>query len=246
MPTDQNAVRLAKLADQRLEGLGLVAGDRPAARRVAAAMIQAEEQASATATDAQAEATAERDRIQTIVRDGIKAGKGRQALRAALLAPVGPDAARGLLASMTPDTKAAPEVVAVPAFADFGTDATQAERRRITTAFARPEAEGRFRAVAALILDGVALTGEQIAPLLAALPTEAVDPLADFQARVDEGEWFGPSDTESPAPSQAEASRSGWSKAVAEANRQIGAVSHIAAQQPAPAVIAGPFDRASA
>ena len=240
MAHDPEEVRRLQLADKRLEGLGIAADDRPAARRTMVAAIKREEEAAAAAHDAAKEATVERDRIRAVARLGIDQGKGRQALRAALVAPVTADAARGLIAAMRPDAEAAPEAFAVPAFVAFGGAAAQVERRRITSAFARPEAAGRFRATVALVLDGDgSLTGEQIAPLLAALPTEAVDPLADFQARVDEGGWFGGGGEF--LTSRSETVSQAWSRAVAAANRHIGAAPALppqAAQQ----VAAGPLD----
>lgn len=239
MAHDTEAIRRLQLADKRLESLGIAADDRPAARRTMVAAIKREEEAAAAAHDAAKEAKVERDRIRAVARLGIDQGRGRQALRAALLAPISPDAARGLLAAMKPDAEAASEALAIPALVAFGTATAQAERRRITSAFSRPEAQDRFRATVALVLDGDGgLTGEQIAPLLAALPTEAVDPLAAFQARVDEGGWFGGGGEV--LTSKSETISQGWSRAVAKANATIGAAAGGAAQLPAPEPFGAP------
>lgn len=246
MPHDPDEVRRIQLADERLAGLGIASADRAAARRTMVALIAAEEQAASAAHDVKAECQAERDRIRAVVRLGVDQGKGRQALRAALLAPISPDAARGLLAAMKPDTEASSEALAIPALVAFGTVAAQAERRRLTSAFSRPEAAGRFRATVALALDGDGgLTADQIAPLLASLPLEAPARTAAeiLAARAEGLGEFGAGAGEVVA-SRAEIATAGWSKAVQKANQAIGAASAITPE--VVGQVAGPFDRGAA
>ncbi|WP_189409825.1 hypothetical protein [Neogemmobacter tilapiae] len=183
--------------------------------------------ADAEAAFQKAEADKERARISAVVRAGQNLGRGRQALRAALLAPVGVTMLAGILSSTVPDGEAEPEAVAVPDHAGFGSIAAQAERRRIAGAFSRPEATSRFDAVAALVLEGDSgLTGEQIAPLLATLPVTTSQPRRmTIEERAKGEAEFGSDYT--PRMSASERIDAGWRKAVAAANAQIGAAATI-------------------
>lgn len=231
MPHDENAVRLAKLADERLAGLSIPTADRPAARRTMIAAIQREEaaaaDAAAAASAAQAalvEHQAERSRIAAVVRAGRDTGRPRQALRLALAGPVTAAQARAILAGLPLDADAKPEHLALPVPGTFGPPGAVAERKRLASIFAHPASAERFTAACALALEGDA-PAEAVAALLAGLPPEAktLTGAALIAARAEGLAEFGAGGGEAPAPSRAEASRSGWAKAVAAANRQIGA-----------------------
>lgn len=220
--------QLHAAAESETIAAGMPAGaTRRAAIAEIVARMRAEDMAAQARQDAQVEAAAERQRISAIVRAGLDRGRGRQALRAALLAPVSADAAAGLIAQMPPDATATEAALAVPAHADFGTKAAQTERRRIASAFAHPEAVQRFKATAAIILDSdVGITASQIVGLLMSLPTEEPprDYAAEFSARMeaqaaDANNWFGPG---AGSPSKAESAAEGWRRAAREANRAIG------------------------
>ncbi|MGO4909527.1 hypothetical protein ACEN2J_14475 [Pseudorhodobacter sp. W20_MBD10_FR17] len=215
-------------ADARLARLGATGEARTAARKRVMSEIEGEELATANAEAAKAEATTERQRIAAVVRAGRDRDRGQQALRAALLAPIGAEAAAGLIAALPTDGTASADAVAVPGFASFGTPAAQAERRRIASAFAHPGAQGRFAAVCAMILDGDAsLTAEQIAPLLATMPTGPVARTPGPGARAAGLAEFG--GEAAPARSKSETAAAGWKRAAAEANRLIGAGTTAAA-----------------
>ena len=223
--------------DARLARVDATGAARAEARRKISADVEAEEIATATAAAARAEADAERARIGAVVRVGRDRDRGQQALRAALLAPIGAAAATGLIEALPTDATASPEALAVPGFAAFGSPAAQAERKRIASAFSRPEAEGRFGAVVALVLDGDAgLTADQIAPLLATMPTGPARRIAGPGERAEGMAEFG-GDT-APRMSKAEANAAGWKKAAAEANASIGAGPKVTAQGLAVAALA--------
>lgn len=218
--------------DARLARVDLTGSARAEARKKISAEVEAEEIATATATAAKAEANAERIRIASVVRAGRDRDRGQQALRAALLAPIGADAATGLISAMPTDAEAMPEALAVPSFVAFGSPATQAERKRIASAFARPEAEGRFAAVCALALDGGAgLTGEQLAPLLATMPSGVAKRIPGPGERAAGLAEFG--GDAAPSMTRAEATAAGWKRAAAEANAQIGAGPALSPAAPA-------------
>lgn len=231
MKTDTSrnaATRRSAEIDRRMAASQATGHQRAAERRRIEAEVDGEENAAQKAASERAEADAERGRIASVVKLGRDRDRGRQALRAALLAPIGGDAATGLIAALPTDAAASPEALAVPAFSPFGSPAAQAERRRIGSAFARPEAEGRFAPVCALVLVGDAgLTAEQIAPILATMPTEATKPKTPgpgerWQADVDAGIAVEMGGDYSPAETKSERIAAGWSKAVAEANASIG------------------------
>lgn len=167
--TDDTKIRIE--AERRMDALGLTGEARAEARPGLMAAIRHEQATEATEANAQADTAAERARIRSVVRLGIDHGKGGHALAAALAAPISVEAARHVMASLPTDAETP---AALPAVGTFGTEAAQAERRRIAGCFARPEAAGRFAATFALAVEGSeALTGEQVAPLLAMLPMKA-------------------------------------------------------------------------
>jgi len=193
-------------------------------RRRVLAEIEGEEMAQAQAVNDRSEAMQERTRIATIVKLGRDAGRGRQALRTALLAPLTVDAARALITAMPHDAVASPDAAAVPSLISFGSTAAEGERRRIISVFAHPAAQGRFAATVALALEGSeALTAAQIAPVLSGLPLEPapIDPAARLAQLAEGRAEFGPSDA--PVQSKGEAVREGWKRAAAAANASIGA-----------------------
>lgn len=227
--TSREAVaRRQEEVTRRMSASAATGNARMTTRREIEAAVEAEELAAAKAAADLAEATAERARIAAVVRIGKDRGRARQALRAALLAPIGAEAATGLIAALPPDSKAQPEAVAVPGFVAFGGAAAQSERRRITSAFARPEAAERFGATVALILDGGAgLTGEQIAPLLATMPTETVSRIPGPGERA-AGLMEAGGDL-APVSLRSERISEGWKRAAASANASIGAGSAASA-----------------
>lgn len=223
MSRDAVARREAEVS-HRMAGTSLTSHDRAAARRKIEAEVEAEEIAAAKTANDRSEADQERARIASVVKLGRDRDRGRQALRAALLAPLGSDAVIGLIAALPRDDAASADALAVPGFVSFGSSAAQAERKRIASAFARPEAAGRFAAVCALVLDGDAgLTADQIAPLLSTMP---IAPAMDFD-RFDIGkraegltEIGGEYE---PIQSRAERVDAMWGRAVKSANAGIGA-----------------------
>lgn len=209
-------------ADARLSRMNLTGEARTAARKRIVADVEAKELAAASAEAAKVEATAERARIAAVVRAGRDRDRGRQALRAALLAPIDAEAATGLIAALPTDAAASAEALTVPGHVSFGSPAAQTERRRIASAFARPEAVGRFAAVCALALDGDSgLTGEQLAPLLLTMPTAPAARIAGPGERAAGLAEFG--GDAAPFQSKSETTAAGWKKAAAAANKMIGA-----------------------
>ena len=173
---------------------------------------------------------AERSRIASIFRAGRDMDRPRQALRLALSAPVGLEASTAVLATLPKDSDAPRDAKVLPDFGAFGTAAAQGERRRITSAFSRPEAAIRFSAAAALILEGNDfLIAEQIAPVLAVMPAEtAPRRIPSIGERAADTAEFGPSATS--IASKAELAADSWSRAVAAANTSLGpgAISPVA------------------
>lgn len=209
---------------RRMDGISTAGQARAAARKRIAAEVEAEELATLTVAKDRADADAERARIAAVVKLGRDRDRGRQALRAALLAPIASDAAAGLIAALPRDDAASADALAVPGFSSFGSPAAQQERKRIASAFARPEAEGRFAAVCALVLDGdTSLTAEQVAPLLATMP---IAPAMDFDkydiGKRAEGLTEIGGDYE-PIQTRTERVDGIWSRAVRNANADIGA-----------------------
>lgn len=209
---------------RRMAGSTLTSHDRAAERRKIEADVEAEEIAATKAVNDRSEADQERARIASVVKLGRDRDRGRQALRAALLAPIGPEAAFGLIGALPRDDAASADALAVPGFSHFGSPAAQQERKRIASAFARPEAEGRFAAVCAIVLDGDAsLTAEQVAPLLATMP---IAPAMDFDkydiGKRAEGLTEIGGEYE-PIQSRGERLDSMWGRAVKSANAGIGA-----------------------
>lgn len=231
--------------DRRTSGSTATGAARHAERRRVLAEVEAEEQAQTKVAADRAEAAAERARIASVVRLGRDQGRGRQALRVALLTPISAEAARGLIGTMSHDAVAQPEALVVPGFVAFGGEAAQQERRRIISAFAHPAAQGRFASTVALALEGSeALTAAQIAPVLAGLPLEPapVDPAARLAQIAEARAEFG-SDAQ-PRRTPKEAISEGWRKAAAQANASIGAAPAVPAGGPVILDLAGPGDPA--
>ena len=212
--------------DRRMKGVEMNGSAYHEARRKAEAEVEAEELVAAGIAAAQADADAERERIAAVVKVGTDLNRPRQALRLALLGPVGADQARSILSTMPMDAEADAAALALSGAGSFGSKAAQGERQRITTVFGHTSAKERFRSATSLVLEGgEAMDAASAIAMLAGLPTEKppVDGLAQLMAGAEGFEEFGDGgDFGGPAPKSVR-TKAAWSKAIAEANAGLGA-----------------------
>jgi hypothetical protein len=179
--------------------------------------------AALEAEAALSEATAERQRVASIVQIGVDCGRPRQALPLALSGPVGADQAQSILSGLPLDQDAPEAALVLPEHGTFGSEAAQAERKRIGSVFAHPAAQGRFKSACALALEGAELIpAEAIASMLAGLPKDAAAPrLKTIEERAEGLAEFGDGDIAA-GMTKGEKAAAGWSRAVSEANAGLG------------------------
>lgn len=240
MPSDDDYIRISRLADERLVKMKFSGSDRASAHRVLMAQIESEEDEAATAASVAAEATAERARINAIVTNGRDLGKARQALRLALSGPVTPEQAAAILPTMRSDVDA-PDAGTLPtALPTFGSPAEQSERKRIASVFGSQEAAERFNATCSFALLGDAPLTAVVA-MLAQLETEfAPQRLLTIEQRAAQLTEAGPDpfSGQRHGMSKQEKIAADWSKAVKAANASIGVP---VAEQPAQPVTSVPM-----
>jgi hypothetical protein len=217
--------RREQAVEARMASVTATGADRAAARKAIEDDVEREEIAAAETMAAEAEATAERSRIASIVQIGVDCGRPRQALRLALSGPVGPDQARSILSGLPLDQDAPAAALALPDASTFGSEAAQAERKRIGSVFAHPAASGRFKSACALALEGhEAIPAEAIAAMLAGLPKDAEIPrFPSLEERAaDLAEFGGDGGDITVGATKGQAVAQGWSRAVNEANASLG------------------------
>jgi hypothetical protein len=217
--------RREQTVEARMASVTATGSDRAAARKQIEADVEREELQAAETKAAEAEATAERSRIAAIVSAGTDMGRPKQALRLALAGPLGDDQARSILSGLPLDQDAPEAALTLPEAGAFGSEAAQAERRRIGSVFAHPAAAGRFKSACALALEGAeAIPVDAIAAILGGLPPDAETPrFASLEERAADLAEFGGDGGDIPVGMTAgEKAAQGWSWAVNEANSSIG------------------------
>lgn len=216
--------RREQTVESRMAAVNASGSDRTKARKDIEAEIEREEIAALEASAAQAEATAERSRIASIVQIGVDAGRPKQALRLALSGPVGADQARSILSGLPLDQDAPEAALALPDASTFGSEAAQQERRRIDSVFAHPAAQGRFKSVSALALEGAeSIPSEAIAAMLAGLSKDAAAPhIPSLEERASDLAEFGDGGDITVGATKGDRVAAGWSRAVNEANSALG------------------------
>lgn len=177
----------------------------------------------------QADAVAERTRIAGVVKVGVDRGRPRQAARLALLTPVGPDAAGGILQSFPLDRVADAGALGMPApgaVGSFGSPAAQAERARIASILGDKIAADRFMAAVGLATTTDLVVADLLTALAMMSPEAATPTFPSLEQRSRECGSFGPSfEDHAPGRSGSERSRAMWAEAIARANREAGATS---------------------
>jgi len=222
--SSEGIARRRAAVDQRMNSISATGDARAKARREIEQDVEREEIASLRANAELSEATAERARVASIVRVGTDMNRPRQALRLALAGPVDADQARSILGTLPLDQDAPDAALSLPMAATIGGEAAQTERQRIATVFTHPAAQGRFRAAAALALDSeTAIPVDAIASVLTGLPVEQDLRIPTLEERAEGMAEFGDDGGHSVAPTKGQKVAEGWSKAVADANRAVGA-----------------------
>ncbi|KQB17105.1 hypothetical protein H9N28_07175 [Rhodobacter capsulatus] len=214
---------------------GLSASQRKAFAAKVEADLRAEADAAAQAQSAaaeKAEASAERARVSGVIRVGADLGRARQAARLALTTALDASGAKALLSTLPTDMQATPEALAIPSeIGNFGTVATQVERRRIASILGHEAAGGRFQTATALAFSTGLDVTQAVAALLAVPRQEAQHYQSLEQRSRDAGE-FGADLSGGAGRSQGERTTAMWSKAVAAANASIGAAPAPATDTP--------------
>jgi hypothetical protein len=215
--------RREQTVESRMASVTATGSDRAAARKQIEQDVEREEVAALEAEAAQAEAAAERGRIASIVQIGVDCGRPHQALRLALAGPVQPDQAKSILSGLPLDQDAPAAALTLPEHGAFGSEAAQAERRRIGSVFAHPAASGRFKSACALALHGAEpIPAEAISAMLAGLPKDAAAPhIPSLEERAEGLAEFGDGDIAA-GMTKGEKAAAGWSRAVSEANATLG------------------------
>ena len=161
------------------------------------------------AVAAVADAAKERDRIRLVIQKGVDMGRGRAALRLALLGVVDAGQAGTILENFPPDMEAS--------------EAAQKERRRLAAIFGHPSAQGRFLAASAIALQGEFIPPEAALALLVALPVEPKpERVLSLEERSAGLQEFGDDFGSGSMMSKTEKTQAAWSRAVQEANHGIG------------------------
>jgi hypothetical protein len=216
--------RREQTVESRMASVTATGADRAKARKAIEADVEREELSALEASAAQAEATAERSRIASIAQIGVDCGRPKQALRLALSGPVGPDQAKSILSGLPLDQDAPEAALVLPEHGTFGSEAAQAERKRIASVFAHPAAQGRFKSASALTLEGhEAIPAEAIASMLAGLPKDAAAPrLKTLEEREEGLASFGDDAETAQGRTKGAKIAAGWSRAVSSANASLG------------------------
>lgn len=216
--------RREQTVEARMASVTATGADRAKARKDIEAEVEREEIAALQANAAQAEAAAERGRIASIVQIGVDCGRPRQALRLALAGPVGADQARSILSGLPLDQDAPEAALVLPEHGVFGSEAAQAERRRIGSVFAHPAADGRFKSACALALEGSEpIPADAVASMLAGLPKDAETPrFPSLEERAADLAEFGDGGDIAVGTTQGEKVAQSWARAVNEANSSLG------------------------
>jgi len=211
--------------DRRMSSVSATGEARNEARRRITSEVEAEDMRAAETKAAEAEAASERSRIASIVSAGVDCGRPRQALRLALAGPVQPDQAKSILSGLPLDQDAPAAALTLPEHGAFGSEAAQAERRRISAVFSHPVTQGRFKSATALALEGAeSIPADAIAAILGGLPKDAETPrFASLEERAEGlAEFGGDGGDIAAGMTKGEKAAAGWSRAVNEANSSLG------------------------
>lgn len=216
--------RREQTVESRMASVTATGPDRAAARKQIEADVEREEVAALEAEAALSEANTERGRIAAIVSAGVDMGRPLQALRLALSGPVGVDQAKSILSGLPLDQDAPEAALVLPEHGTFGSEAAQAERKRIASVFAHPAASGRFKSTCALTLEGhEGIPADAIAAMLAGLPKDAAAPrFASLEERAADLAEFGDGGDIAAGQTKGEKVAAGWSRAVSSANASLG------------------------
>lgn len=221
--------QFAAEADRQMLLEGTPLAERPVRRRELIGRMERSAAAKAAAeTAARQDAVAEQRRIAAIIKIGTDRGRPRQAARLALLTPVAPDAAAGILQGFPSDRVADARALGMPApgaVGTFGSVAAKAERQRFGAILSHEAASERFKAAVGLATT-TDMPADAVAAALAMMPPEPkADPIQSLEQRSRDAGEFGPdfSGSADQPRSGVERSREMWAKAVGSANREAGA-----------------------
>jgi len=206
---------------------GLTAAERRAEQERLEAALRAEAEAAEQAKAAaavEAEAAAERARIAGVIRTGADLGRARQAARLAVTTPLDATGAKAVLGTLPTDAAASPDAMMITSeVGTFGTPAAVAERRRVASILGHAEAEGRFPVAAALAVETALDPAQALAALMAA-PRQAAQRFPSLEERSREAGSFGPDFHNTSGLSKGERTDALWTRAIRQANAEIGAV----------------------